>query len=120
MTEAKYPIPILPTYMGHLLYTPGDLHDHNETVDQLYGALDIGDLFGKDFGDSHVTEVMKTPSNITGVLTYRSIYGPAVNCDATGLSVNTRAGRKRINVNQYLQRISIEKPAIVLAFPDEV
>lgn len=117
MTSEKGPTPILPTYMSHLLYTPADIHNHDEHV---FGTFDIADVMGKDFGDRSIPEVMKVPQNIDKVFTFRSIFGPVVNCDSTGLSVLSRAGRKKITIDSYLQRALIDKPQILVALADEV
>jgi queuine/archaeosine tRNA-ribosyltransferase len=116
MTSEKGSTPILPTYMGHLLYTPADIHNHDEHV---FGTFDIADVMGKDFGDRSIPEVMKVPQNIDKVFTFRSIFGPVVNCDSTGLSVLSRAGRKKITIDSYLQRALIDKPQILVALADE-
>lgn len=119
MEGSFQPIVILPTYMGHLLYTPADIHESsNDTT--FHGTLDVADMLGKDFGDRPVTEVMKTPSNITSVFSFRSIYGPVVNCDGTGLSVQSRSGRKKVTIENYLERASVDKPSILVALADEV
>lgn len=119
MEELFKPIVILPTYMGHLLYTPADIHESSKDT-TFHGTLDVADMIEKDFGYRPVTEVMKTPSNIASVFSFRSIYGPAVNCDSTGLSVQSRAGRKKITIENYLQRASVDMPSILVALADEV
>lgn len=118
-TMSMYPIPILPTYMGHLLYSPSDIHNER-CIPSYCGTIDVGDVIGKDFGDRQVSEVMKVPQNIEYVFSFRSVFGPAVNCDSSGISVQSRSGRKKITIENYLQRALVDKPSILVALADEV
>lgn len=110
---------ILPSYLGHLLYTTPDLHDFTRT--DLLISLDISDVHLKDFGPASLDDLSVTPKNVQRVMTYRGVLGPPIACDATkGLSILTRGGRKNLTLDQYLDRAVIDRPNYLVALADEV
>jgi hypothetical protein len=112
------PCLVLPSYLGQLLYSPIDLETH--IVEPQLALIDIADLLHKDFGAASLQQLCNQPNNLTHILSYRGKYNSAVNCDAKGIFVDTKSGRKHISLDQYLQRASSEKTAAVITLADEV
>jgi hypothetical protein len=109
---------VLPSSFGHLLYSPPDLHD--ETLKNQLVVLDVGDLIHRDFKTKPLKELSHLPSNLVQMLSFRGSFGPAPSCDAKGVSINSKAGRKLVILENYVERISIDNPPIVVALADEV
>jgi hypothetical protein len=113
------PAIVLPSYYGHLLYTPDDLE--KDCVDgKQFIQLDIGDLLNKDFKDKSIYELSTVNPNLVPILSYWGTQGSPINCDANALSINTHAGRKKLTMDEYVARINIEKPPVVISLADEV
>lgn len=109
---------VLPSSFGHLLYSPPDLHD--ETLKNQLVVLEVGDLINRDFKTKPLRELSNLPSNIVQILSFRGSFGPAPSCDAKGISINSKAGRKLVTIDNYVERIVIDNPSIVIALADEV
>jgi hypothetical protein len=117
--DIQTPAVILPSYYGHLLYTPDDLEKDCITTKQFV-QLDIGDLLNKDFKELAVQELSTINSNLIPVLSYWGTQGSPINCDANALSIHTHAGRKKLRLEEYTARMNIEKPNVVISLADEV
>lgn len=123
MTDSKlneFPTPslVLPTSFGHLLYTPRDLHD--ETTSNQLTILDIGDLIYRDFKSKPLRELSALPKNLVQILSFRGAFGESPNCDSKGISINSKAGRKLVTIENYVERITIDNPQMVVSLADEV
>lgn len=114
------PAPILRTFLGNPLYTTPDAID--EISEQYLGQLDVVDIVYKDFGDIPLTKLCTKIGAVKHVLSARPSGGKAgdSNCDANGMSIDSHCGRKQLNVLNYLNRIKIENPKVVIALADEV
>lgn len=110
---------VLPSYYGHLLYTPIDLEKdviHGKVFAQLY----VGDLLQKDFKEKSIFELSTVNKDLVQIFSYWGTEGPPVNCEAQTLNISTSAGRKKVTNQDYLSRIMIEKPPIIVSLADEV
>lgn len=110
---------VLPSYYGHLLYTPIDLEKdviHGKVFTQLY----VGDLLQKDFKEKSIFELSTVNKDLVQIFSYWGTEGPPVNCEAQTLNINTSAGRKKVTNQDYISRIMIEKPPIIVSLADEV
>ena len=113
------PCLVLPSYFGHLLYSPLDLQTSlsNEKQVVLY---DVADLLHKDFGDNAIASLCDIPDNLVPIMSFRGSVGPSVNADNKGISLNTKTGRRQVTIENYLKRIAIDKPKAVISLADEV
>lgn len=110
---------VLPSYYAHLLYTPIDLEKdviHGKVFAQLY----VGDLLQKDFKEKSIFELSTVNKDLVQIFSYWGTEGPPVNCEAQTLNISTSAGRKKVTNQDYLSRIMIEKPPIIVSLADEV
>lgn len=108
------------TLIGNPLYTTPDAI--NEMHDDILGQLDIADLVYKDFGDIPMSKLYTQFDNVKFIVSSRQAGGKKCesNCDASGMNIDTHNGRKPLNVANYLHRISIDQPKVVIALADEV
>lgn len=114
------PALITRTLLGNPLYTTPDAI--NEIKDDVLGQLDIADIVYKDFEDLPLSKLYTQFDNVKFVLSGRQAGGRKIesNCDAGGMNIDTHNGRKQLNVDKYLRRISIDQPKVVIAMADEV
>lgn len=118
MNEIKYPQIILPSYMGHLLYTPCTLDvDRSGSV---VVNVDIADHFSKDYGALPVNTMLKTEPNLIKMMSFRGCLGPVVHTDNTTINIDTSLGRRKVTLQQYLQRAEIDRPDAIVVMADEV
>ena len=103
-----------------MLYTTPDAID--EIAEAHIGQLDIADLVYKDFQNIPLSKLYSQKENVKLILSARSngTHKGDSNCDAGGMNVDSHAGRKQLNVADYLSRIAIDKPKVVIAMADEV
>lgn len=118
MDQTRYPQIILPSYMEHLLYTPCTLDmDRNKS---LVVNVDIADHFSKDYGALPVKQLLKTKPNLIKIMSFRGIHGPVVHTDSTTINIDTPLGRRKVTLQQYLERAEIDKPDAIVIIADEV
>jgi hypothetical protein len=119
LLDINLPTIILPSYYGHLLYTPNDLEKdilHEKTFIQL----DIGDLLAKDFKQTPIADLCTSNALSISILSYYGSQGAPITCDSSSLSLDTFSGRKKVTMSTYLERIHIDKPKVVVALADEI
>lgn len=114
-----FPTPclVLLTYLGQLLYSPADLKIGLEPV---LGLMDIADMVHKDFGSAPLRELCRPAEGVSYLLSYRGSNGPAVNANSNGIHIDTKSGRKQVTMEQYAERMALDRPAAVIAMADEV
>ena len=114
------PALITRTLIGNPLYTTPDAI--NEIKDDFLGQLDIADLVYKDFEDIPLAKLYTQFNNVKFILSGRQAGGRKIesNCDSGGMNIDTHNGRKQLNVEKYLHRISIDQPKVIVALADEV
>lgn len=113
------PCLIVSTYVGGLHYTTPDclavdLNQDNKHI----GQLEISDLVRKDFGDIPLSTLKNVKQ--TTILSSRNVVGNVATTDATGINIDSFNGRIHIGVGEYVKRVTLDKPAAVIAFADEV
>jgi hypothetical protein len=122
LSMIQTPAPLCRTFMGNPLYTTPDALD--EISFPFLGQLDIADLVHRDFKDLPLDKLFTKKDNCVWILSGRSSGGAQQatesNCDSAGMSIDTQAGRKLVNVSDYVQRLKIDCPPAVIAFADEV
>ncbi len=134
------PAIVLPSYHGHLLYSPPDLTIEPPSclIEELSSLknektsetclikpyqlvlLDIVDVIGKDFGKTALKELSSINSCLLPIMSYRGLSGPAVNADQKSISIQTKIGRKVVTLESYIERILIDKPIAAISLADEV
>jgi hypothetical protein len=119
LLDITLPTIILPSYYGHLLYTPNDL-EKDILQEKTFIQLDIGDLIAKDFKETALTDLSTRNASSIPILSYYGSQGAPITCDSNSLSVDTLSGRKKVTMSSYLERILIDKPKIVVALADEI
>lgn len=133
----KTPCLILPSYFGHLLYTPPDLHEINnklsndcDTNSNKLILLDVADFEYKDFGDLSVgnnpnnklqsKSICNVPSDLIPLMSFRSNEGPTGVSDTKGLAINTIGGRKILTNEVYAKRADLQGVPYIFSLADEV
>ncbi len=140
------PALVLPSYHGHLLYSPPDLtvqlppcvveeqrkyvevkeSENKDVVEKSCNKpyqlvlLDIVDILGKDFVKTSLKELSTINPMLLPIMSFRGLNGCAVNADQKSISVQTKMGRKVISLENYIERILIEKPIAAVSLADEV
>lgn len=132
------PAIVLPSYHGHLLYSPPDLTIEPPSclVEELSSLknekttclikpyqlvlLDIVDVIAKDFGKTALKELSSINPFLLPIMSYRGLSGPAVSADQKSISIQTKIGRKVVSLESYIERILIDKPIAAISLADEV
>lgn len=114
----EFPSLLLPSTYGHLQYTPPDLE--YEIKQPQIAMLDAVDVLNKDFGAHKLTDLCQVSSKYSFVFSYFGHNGPIVAVNHNSVSVDTKTGRKVIDINKYIERIQLEKPVAMIALADEV
>lgn len=131
------PCLILPSYFGHLLYTPPDMHEINnklsndcDTNSNKLILLDIADFEYKDHGDLAIGDnpanklnsksICKIPTDLIPFMSFRSNEGPTGTSDSKGLSINTIGGRKILTNEVYAKRGDLQAVPYIFSLADEV
>lgn len=112
------PCLILPTHIGQLPYSPVDMDTRIQ--EPVAGIVDIGDVHKKDFGATALDKLCQQSDQITRIMSPRGHNGPIANANNNGIFVDTNTGRKSVTIEEYAQRIAIDRPAAVIALADEV
>jgi len=112
------PAPLLRTYIGNPIYTTPDAID--EIEEPCIAQLDVSDVLFKEFGEIPMSELYSRNKRVQLMLSARGMGKPANSCDASGMHIDSHNGRKALTVKEYLQRITIDKPRVVIALADEV
>lgn len=124
------PVLLVPSYIGNQLYSTPDNNNYisnrsldptaNENSTQLV-QIEIADFVQKDFNDVPLAKLYKQwNNNQVNVLSIRSTKYKTAMSSTNGISIDTVGGRKVISVDDYLKRILIDQPPVVIAFADEV
>lgn len=111
---------VLPCYYGHLLYTPIDLEKDIIEGRKILTQLYIGDLLQKDFKATSLANLSTGNENLVPILSYWGTEGPPVNRESQTLNINTNSGRRKVTNEEYIARIQIDKPPIIISLADEV
>lgn len=118
LNQFETPCIILPSHLGQLLYSPVEL---NTRIDEPVLALaDVADLVNKDFGMVKIDDLCKKSSQSSFILAPRGNNGSAVNSSGDGLFIDTKAGRKFVSIQQFIERMKLDTPAAVISMVDEV
>ena len=112
------PLPLLPGYYGHLLYSPSDLPSCSGD-DNVLMTLSMEDIFQKDFGDIALKDLHKRNPWPMDVLTMRNQSSATIST-SDGIYLQTKAGRKLVNVKGYIKRVKIDVPRVAILLAEEV
>lgn len=143
--SSNTPALVLSTYLGNLLHTTPDLllemkHLHSDCSNNdrftFFGQLDYHDLVEKAFVDIPIDQLyLSNDDNVTtcssrsssrgnrqkNIFATRSLKsGSFVEGKAYGLSIKTHKGYRKVTVDDFYNRIVINKPEIVIAMADEL
>lgn len=121
LNSISTPAPVLRTFLGNPLYTTPDAIDEIPVDDPYFGQLDIADLVYKDFKGTPLSDLCKPFKQVQQILSGRQ-SGKKFdsNCDAGGMSLDTHCGRKVLSVQQFIERVSVDKPNVLIPLADEV
>jgi hypothetical protein len=109
------PATINRTYLGNILYSTPDVQD-----DLQITQLEVCDLIHKDFENTPLKTLQRTNKDSLNILSPRSMSSITSKCTSTHIEIDAVNGRQKISLLDYLNRISIDSPQIVIAFSEEV
>jgi hypothetical protein len=118
LNKISTPSVIVGSYMGNPSYTTPD--SLNEIQSHYIAQLEIADLCHKDFTDTSLRVMKKDIPNLSTVLSARNMVNNVATSDSNGISIDTFGGRHHISVENYLARVKLDKPEVVIAMADEV
>lgn len=114
------PASIVRSSHGTLLYSTPDLVGELRADENFLCQLEIADIIDKPFKNNALKNLVKFNPQQLNVVSSRYMDFGVSAASARGLSLDVSGGRRWVTVSDFIHRVQLECPPVVIAMSDEV